>query len=59
MGRPKEDPEDRKARLRERRLTEIDRTQNAEKTAAGLTSDLRAVYGLRNMFNMFTGKAKP
>lgn len=53
MGRPKgESEEDKKARLRERRITEVNRTQQAEKTASGLTTDLRAIYGLRNMFRM-------
>lgn len=46
MGkRPKEDPADKKARLRERRLSEIERMQTAEGNAAGLAADLRAVYG--------------
>lgn len=49
MGMPRENKEDRKARLRERRLSEIDRTQSAEQQAAGLTTDLRAIYGLRGM----------
>ena len=50
MGMPKgESRADRLARGRERRLSEIDRTQSAEKTAADLTTDLRAVYGFRGI----------
>ena len=48
MG-PKEDPKDKAARLRERRLTEIERTKTAESAAGSLTSDLRAIYGLRQL----------
>ena len=44
-GRPKEDPQDKKARLRERRLAEIERSSAAEGNAAGLAADLRAIYG--------------
>jgi hypothetical protein len=45
--KPKEDPEDRKARLRERRLTDIERARALQENAADLTSELRAIYGLR------------
>lgn len=46
MGsKPKEDPADKKARLRERRLSEIDRKTASEENAAGLTADLRGIYG--------------
>ncbi len=48
MGKPKtpkEDPADRAARLRERRITELERGETAQETAAGLTSDIRAIYG--------------
>lgn len=47
MKRPKENPEDKKARLTERRMTEIERRAAAEESAARLGSDLRAVYGFR------------
>lgn len=49
MKSPKyeEDPEEKAARERERRLSEIERTSATEKAAAGLTSDLRATYGLQ------------
>lgn len=49
--KPKEDPEDRKARLRERRMSMIERRQASEQSSASLTSDLRAVYGLQNLYN--------
>lgn len=58
MG-PKEDPEDKKTRLRERRLSRLERRDAASQTASGLTSDLRAVYGLRNLSMFGTpGSAK-
>jgi len=62
MAKPKEDPADKAARLRERRVSELERAAAAQKQAAGLSSDLRAVYGLRSMslFGMpGTGSAKP
>jgi len=49
MAKPKEDPADKAARLRERRVSELERAAAAQKQAAGLSSDLRAVYGLRSM----------
>tara|TARA_R110000851_G_scaffold308778_1_gene467891 strand:+ start:24666 stop:24884 length:219 start_codon:yes stop_codon:yes gene_type:complete len=45
MG-PKEDRDAKKDRLREQRLSLIDRRKSAEETAGGLTTDLRSVYGL-------------
>lgn len=48
MG-PKEDPQAKKDRLRERRLSLLDRRKTAEETAGGLTSDLASVYGLRGL----------
>lgn len=45
MGRPKEDPADKAARLRERRMSLLERRTAAQNNAAGMTSDLRAVYG--------------
>jgi hypothetical protein len=47
--KPKEDPQDRAARERERRITDVDRRQSSEKGATSLTTDLRAIYGLRNL----------
>jgi len=48
MG-PKEDPDAKKDRMRERRLSLLDRRDSAEETAGGLSSDLRAVYGLKGL----------
>lgn len=45
MKTPKEDPADKAARLRERRISELDQARSSEMTAAGMASDLRAVYG--------------
>ena len=45
MG-PKEDPDAKKNRVREQRLSLIDRRNSAEDTAGGLTTDLQSVYGL-------------
>lgn len=48
MGKPKtprEDPADKAARLRERRMTEMERGQTAMESAAGATTDLRSIYG--------------
>lgn len=49
MKTPKEDPADKAARLRERRISELEQDQATQKQAAGLTSDIRSVYGLRAM----------
>lgn len=43
--KPKENPEDKTARLRERRLSLLERKGATEESARGLTADLRAVYG--------------
>jgi hypothetical protein len=45
----KEDPKDKAARLRERRITEVERSKTAESAAGSLTSDLRSIYGLRQI----------
>lgn len=47
--KPKEDPEDKAARLRERRLSLLERNASTQESAKGLTSDLRAVYGLKGL----------
>lgn len=47
--KPKEDPKDKAARLRERRISEIEQRQAAQQQASGLSSDLTSVYG-------FTGR---
>ena len=54
-----EDPEDRKARLRERRTSLLDRRNAAESNAGGLTNDLRAVYGISSLFNFGAPGTKP
>lgn len=53
MERPKEDPADKAERLRERRISMLERRRAAEETASALTNDIRAVYGNRgvSMFN--------
>lgn len=56
--KPKEDPKDKAARLRERRITDVERQKQTEQSAGGLTSDLRAVYGLRGL-SMFGAGSKP
>jgi len=48
-GGYKEDPKDKKARLRERRITDVGRQKSAEKQASGLTSDIRAIYGMKGL----------
>lgn len=53
MGGPRENPADKQARQRERRLSSMERSRATQDNAAGLTSDLRAVYGLRNI-SMFS-----
>lgn len=45
MNRPKEDPQDKQARLRERRASEIDRKAAGESNAAALAADIRGIYG--------------
>lgn len=59
MKTPKEDPADKAARLRERRLAELDRSRTISQQASAETSDIRAVYG--NQISMFgrTPTAKP
>lgn len=44
-----ENPEDLKARLRERRLSLLENRRAAEKTSTGLTTDLGSVYGLKSL----------
>lgn len=57
MRGPKEDPEDRKARLRERRLAQLERRRASEQNASGASRDLGAVYDLRAL-SMFS-QARP
>ena len=50
MGKaPKEDPQDKAARLRERRISQMERDSATQRTAGDLTGDLRSVYGLRGL----------
>lgn len=59
MG-PKEDPDAKRDRMRQRRLSVLDRRETAEEAAGGLTSDLRAVYGLKGISMFGTrGTSKP
>lgn len=53
--KPKENPEDKAARLRERRLSLLEQKETTEESARGLTTDLRAVYGLKNIKAMPPG----
>jgi hypothetical protein len=49
--KPKEDPADRAARLRERRMSELDQMRAGEANAASLTSDLKSTYNFsRGLF---------
>lgn len=59
MKSPKEDPNDKAARERERRLAELDQNAAAQKDAGGLTTDLRSVYGLRSLSLFGTGGIAP
>lgn len=55
MKTPKEDPADKAARERERRISELEQSQATQEQAAGLTSDIGAVYGLRSL-SLFSRK---
>lgn len=52
--KPKENPEDRKARLRERRMSLLEQDRAARTSARDLTGDIGRTYGLRglSMFGM-------
>lgn len=52
--KPKEDPQDKAARLRERRMSELEQERAGQKNAASLTSDLRAVYKLGRLPSVFS-----
>lgn len=51
---PKENSADKAARLRERRMAELDQTRAAETNAASQSSDIRSVYGIGK--SQFLGK---
>jgi hypothetical protein len=55
MGsKPKgESAEDKKARLRERRLSMLERDRATSETAQGLQNDIMSVYGRPSLFSMF------
>lgn len=59
MKSAKEDPNDKAARERERRLAELDQNAAAQQNAGGLTTDLRSVYGLRSLSLFGTGPGAP
>lgn len=46
MKAPKEDPEDKKARLRERRMSLLEQSRTAQNSARDMTDDIRGTYGL-------------
>lgn len=48
---PKEDPETKAARLRDRQIAERELTTSSEKLASGLTSDMQRFYS--RGFSMF------
>lgn len=52
MAKPKIDPAELAAQQRERRLSLIDQKNAGQSQSAGLTSDLRSVYG-PSIFSMF------
>ncbi|GLO70338.1 hypothetical protein VWZ88_12550 [Phaeobacter sp. JH20_36] len=49
MKSNKENPEDRKARTRDRRISLLENRRAAQGTAEGLTTDLGGVYGLQSL----------
>ena len=49
---PKEDPEAKKARERERRIAQAELTSSSEKLASDQTSDVQAAFGPR--FSLFS-----
>jgi hypothetical protein len=58
MG-PKEDPQDKAMRMRERRISEIERDSAASANARGMTQDLGSIYGMRGLAGLFSkGMAK-
>lgn len=56
---PKEDNADKADRLRERKLSLLERRRSAEENASGLSTDLGSVYGLEGIPLLGSvGKAK-
>lgn len=56
---PKESSADKAARYRERRITSIERQKTTEESAAALTTDLRAVYGMKGLTGLGGTVAQP
>lgn len=56
MKTPRENPDDKAARLRERRMSELERSRTVQTQARDLTGDVRRIYG--NRVSMF-GLVKP
>lgn len=56
MKTPKENPDDKAARLRERRSAELERSRTVQTQARDMTGDVRRIYG--NRVSMF-GLARP
>lgn len=52
QGGPRESEDDKKARLRERKLSQMERDKATQETSADLTNDLRAVYGAPSLFSL-------
>lgn len=46
MKGPEEDPQDKKARLRERRMSLLEQQRAAQANALDMTNDIRGTYGL-------------
>lgn len=57
--RPKENAKDAAARKRERRIVDIERGDATMKASANLASDLRSIYGLRNLGYTAPGTVTP
>ena len=55
MKGPEEDPADRRARMRERRVTGLEQAAVGQENAKSLTTDLMSVYGIENGKNNFRG----
>jgi hypothetical protein len=52
LRRPKEDPAAKAERDREKRVAELERKRAAQDNSASLTTDYRAVYGRRSLFDL-------
>lgn len=52
MGEPKEDPQSKRDRERERRIAESERRAAAQRNANSMTQDYSAVYGRQSLFKV-------